>query len=254
MSFIVAYSEKEQEIYKVKKGVYQNDWDDSIKSYKFFENELCFHDSILLRRNKIVIQQQLCKSVLDAAYEGHPGIVAMKGRWRSKVWWPRIDKDVEQLVKACKCCTLVGLPSPTAPMKGRELPAAPWIDVTMDLMEPLPSNEYLLVVVDYYSRYKEVNNYKNITSLQIIKMVKEMFSRLGYPISITADNGKQFVSEEFRSFCKECNIKLFSTVLYWPQMIGEVERQNRDILKRLRINQIERKDLKEMFMGVSSNV
>ncbi|CAK1599633.1 unnamed protein product [Parnassius mnemosyne] len=119
---------------------------------------------------------------------------------RSKVWWPRIDKDVEQLVKACKGCALVGLPNPPAPMKRRELPAAPWIDVTIDLMGPLPSNEYLLVVVDYYSRYKEVNNYKNITSLQIIKMVKEMFSRLGYPISITADNGKQFVSEEFRSF------------------------------------------------------
>ncbi|CAK1581505.1 unnamed protein product [Parnassius mnemosyne] len=81
------------------------------------------------------------------------------------------------------------------------------------LMGPLPSNEYLLVVVDYYSRYKEVNNYKNIISLQIIKMVKEMFSRLGYPISITADNGKQFVSEEFRPFCKECNIKL-QLVLY----------------------------------------
>ncbi|CAK1580282.1 unnamed protein product [Parnassius mnemosyne] len=84
MSSIVAYSEKDQEIYKVKIGVYQNDWDDSIKSYKFFENELCFHDSILLRGNKIVIPQQLCKSVLDAAYEGHPGIVAMKGRLRSK--------------------------------------------------------------------------------------------------------------------------------------------------------------------------
>ncbi|CAK1601387.1 unnamed protein product [Parnassius mnemosyne] len=147
-----------------------------------------------------------------------------------------------------------GFAKPNCTNEETRVPAAPWIDVTIDLMEPLPSNEYLLVVVDYYSRYKEVNNYKNITSLQIIKMVKEMFSRLGYPISITADNGKQFVSEEFRSFCKECNIKLFSTVLYWPQMIGEVERQNRDILKRLRINQIERKDLKEMLMGVSSNV
>ncbi|CAK1584529.1 unnamed protein product [Parnassius mnemosyne] len=112
MSSIVAYSEKEQEIYKVKKGVYQNDWDDSIKSYKFFENELCFHDSILLRRNKIVIPQQLCKSVLDAAYEGHPGIVAMKGRWRSKVWWPRIDKDVEQLVKAFTMLYVSGFAKP----------------------------------------------------------------------------------------------------------------------------------------------
>ncbi|CAK1585821.1 unnamed protein product [Parnassius mnemosyne] len=175
MSTIVVYSEKDQEIYKVKKGVYQNDWDDSIKSYNFLKTS-CFHDSILLRGNKIVIPQQLCKSVLDAAYEVHPGIVAMKEHLRSKVWWPRIDKDVEKLVKACKGCTLVGLPNPPAPMKRRELPAAPWIDVTMDLMGPLPSNEYLLVVVDYYSRYKEVKNYKNITCLQIIKMVKEMFS------------------------------------------------------------------------------
>ncbi|CAK1595001.1 unnamed protein product [Parnassius mnemosyne] len=148
MSTIVAYSEKYQEICKVKKGVCQNDWDDSIKSYKFFENDLCFHDGILLRGNKIVIPQQLRKSVLDAAHEGHPGIVAMKERLRSKVWWPRIDKDVEQLVKACKGCTLVGLPNPPAPMKRRELSAAPWIDVAMDLMGPLPSNEYLLVVVD----------------------------------------------------------------------------------------------------------
>ncbi|CAK1603219.1 unnamed protein product [Parnassius mnemosyne] len=168
MSTIVAYSEKDQEIYKVKKGVYQNDWDDSIKSYKFFENEL-FPDSILLRGNKIVIPQQLCKSVLDAAYEGHPGIVAMKGRLRSKVWWPRIDKDVEQLVKACKGCTLVGLPNPPAPMKRRELPAAPWIDVTMDLMGPLPSNEYLLVVVDYYSRYEEVKITKTSQAYRLLK-------------------------------------------------------------------------------------
>lgn len=245
MSSIVAYSEKDQEICNVKKGVYQNNWDDSIRSYKIFENELCFHGSILLRGNKIVIPQQLRKSVLDAAHEGHPGIVAMKGRLRSKVWWPRIDKDVENIVKACKGCTLVGLPNPPAPMKRRELPVAPWIDVAIDLMGPLPSNEYLLVVVDYYSRYKEVKITKTITSSQIIKILKEMFSRLGFPVSITADNGKQFVSEEFRSFCKECNIRLLSTVPYWPQMNGEVERQNRDILKRLRISQIEKKDLRE---------
>ncbi|XP_037293110.1 uncharacterized protein K02A2.6-like [Manduca sexta] len=169
----------------------------------------------------------------------------MKARLRSKVWWPRIDKDVENVVKACKGCTLVSLPNPPVPMKRRVLPTAPWVDIAVDLMGPLPSQEYILVVVDYYSRYKEVKITKTITSLQIIKLLKESFSRLGYPISITADNGRQFVSEEFRTFCKECNIRLFNTIPYWPQMNGEVERQNRDILKRLRISHIENKDLKE---------
>lgn len=43
----------------------------------------------------------------------------------------------------------------------------------------------------------------------------------------------------------ECNITLFNTVPYWPQQNGEVERQNRDILKRLKIEQMEKKDLRK---------
>lgn len=241
---IIECSEADQEINKVRDGLYNQNWDESVKNYKLCAEEFCFYEDILLRGNRIVIPQDLRKRVLDAAHEGHPGIVAMKGRLRSKVWWPRIDTDVERLVKSCKGCTLVGLPNAPAPMKRRELPAAPWIDIAMDLLGPLPSGDYLLVVIDYYSRYKEIKITRTITSLQILNILKEMFSRLGYPISITADNGRQFVSEELKSFCKECNIILFNTVPYWPQMNGEVERQNRDIVKRLKISKTEGKDLK----------
>lgn len=242
---IIKSSESDIEITNVKKGIYNNQWDESVKNYKLFEDELCFYENVLLRGNKIVIPQTLRKQVLDAAHEGHPGIVAMKGRLRSKVWWPRIDTDVERLVRSCKGCTLVGLPNPPTAMKRRELPIEPWMDVAMDILGPLPNSDYLLVVIDYYSRYKEVKIIRTTTSTQIIKILKEIFSRLGYPVSITADNGRQFVSEEFKAFCRECNIKLFSTVPYWPQMNGEVERQNRDIIKRLKINQTDKKDIKE---------
>lgn len=245
MAEIKIQSEGDPEIRKVKKGIYNNDWDESVKGYKIFENELCFFGDVLLRGNRLVIPSQLRKSVLDAAHEGHPGIVGMKGRLRCKVWWPRIDRDAENLVRSCKGCTLVGLPNPPTPMKRRELPEAPWVDIAIDLLGPLPSNDYLLVVVDYYSRYKEVKITKTITSLVIIKLLKEIFSRLGFPSSITADNGRQFVSDEFKSFCEECNILLFNTVPYWPQQNGEVERQNRDILKRLKIGKLEKKDLQE---------
>lgn len=245
MKSLIEHSEDDPEIRSVKKGLANNEWDESIKTYKVFENELCFYNGLLLRGNRIVIPTKLRKIVLDAAHEGHPGIVAMKGRLRCKVWWPRMDKDVETLVKCCKSCTLVGIPNLPVPMKRRELPIAPWVDVAMDLLGPLPSGEYLLVIIDYYSRYKEVKVTKIITSSQIIKLLREVFSRLGYPSSITADNGRQFVSEEFRKFCQDCNIILHNTVPYWPQQNGEVERQNRDILKRLKICKLEKKDLKE---------
>ena len=63
------------------------------------------YEDVLLRGNKIVIPMEFRKQILEAAHEGHPGIVAMKGRLRTKVWWPRIDKDVENLVRTCKGCT-----------------------------------------------------------------------------------------------------------------------------------------------------
>lgn len=245
MSDIDKHSEIDSEIISVKEGIYKNVWDEAAKSFKIFENELCFHENVLLRGSRIVIPGKLRKAVLDAAHEGHPGIVAMKNRLRTKVWWPRIDKDTESLVKSCKACTLVGLPNPPVSMKRRELPTEPWVDTAIDLLGPLPNNDYLLVIIDYYSRFKEIKITKTITSTQIIKMLKEIFSRLGYPVSITADNGRQFVSEEFKVFCKECNIKLLNTVPYWPQMNGEVERQNRDIVKRLKISRLEHKDMRE---------
>lgn len=76
-------------------------------------------------------------------------------------------------------------------------------------------------------------------------MLKDIFSRLGNPVSLTSDNGRQFSSEDFKSFCAERNIRLYNTVPYWPQQNGEVERQNRDILKRLKISQVEKKNWKE---------
>ncbi|CAK1580448.1 unnamed protein product [Parnassius mnemosyne] len=242
---IEQFSKEDSEIAKVRQGLYSCTWYHTISNYKVFESELCFQNNILFRGNKIVIPEKLRQQVLQAAHEGHPGIVCMKQRLRTKVWWPKIDKDAEIFVRNCKSCTLVSAPNPPNPMKRRELPVEPWIDVAIDLMGPLPSGDFLLVIIDYYSRYKEVKVTKSVTSNDIIRLLKEILSRLGYPVTITADNGRQFISQEFRNYLQECCIILHNTIPYWPQQNGEVERQNRSILKRLKISQVERKNWKE---------
>ncbi|XP_063366280.1 uncharacterized protein K02A2.6-like [Cydia amplana] len=241
---VADHSEKDPEIQKVKAGLYHNNWDEEVKIYKLFQTELCFYEEVLLRGTRIVIPKDLRKKILEAAHEGHPGIVAMKARLRAKVWWPRYDKEAEKLVKSCAGCTLVSAPNPPNPLKRRELPDEAWKDVAIDLLGPLPSGDHILVIVDYFSRYKEVKICRKIDSSEMIKNLTEIFSRLGDPATITADNGRQFISEEFKIFCTERGIILHSTIPYWPQMNGEVERQNRDILKRLRISQIEKTDWK----------
>lgn len=245
MEDIVDKSKSDEDIQLVKSALSGNNWDPKVNNYKLFEHELWLHGDILLRGNKIIIPTVLRKQVLASAHEGHPGIVATKSRLRTKVWWPKIDKDAENMVKSCKSCTLVSGPSLPVPMKRRELPIQPWTDIAIDFLGPLPSGHNLLVAIDYYSRYKEIKIMKSITSNETINVLKEIFSRLGIPVSITSDNGRQFVSEEFKSFCSEFGIKLYNSIPYWPQQNGEVERQNRDILKRLKISQCQKSDWKD---------
>lgn len=245
LSEIQQLSKNDEEILQVKEGLYKDLWSGSANSYKIFQNELCFSNNILLRGNRIVIPKLLRERVLELGHEGHPGIVSMKRRLRTKVWWPKMDQEAEKLTRQCKGCTLVSAPGAPEPLKRRELPINPWADVAIDYLGPLPEGDYILVIVDYFSRYMEVETTKIITADKTILLLRKIYNRLGYPYSITVDNGPQFGrSTEFKKFCKDNNIKLFTTTPYWPQQNGEVERQNRSLLKRLKISKALGKDWK----------
>ena len=69
-----------------------------------------------------------------------------------------------------------------------------------------------------------------------------MFLILGLLASITTDNGPQFLSQEFQRFVEDEWIDHESVIPLWPQANGGGERQNRSLLKRIKIAQIERKD------------
>lgn len=234
---INAESAKDTTILAVKQAMENKTWSDATKFYKHIESELCFNDDILLRGTRIVIPTSLVDRALELAHEGHPGMSVMKKRLRAKVWWPKMDTDVDKYVKKCEGCTLVSAPSAPEPMSRHKLPSEPWQHIAIDFCGPLPSGHHLFVIVDYYSRFLEIEIMTKIDSTETIKRLKRIFARFGLPLSITADNGRQFVSTEFKDYCNTNNIKLISTIPWWPQMNGEVERQNRSILKRLSISQ-----------------
>lgn len=221
---IISASEADEEIQAVKKAIQTGEWSEITMLYKNFESEFCFAGEILLRSTRIVIPIILRERALMAAHEGHPGMSTMKSRLRSKVWWPKIDQNTEMFVKQCKGCTLMGAPSAPEPMKRTELPSKPWQDIAIDFCGPLPSGHNLFVIVDYYSRFVEVEVMTKIDSTKAIKALDKIFARFGFPMSITADNGRQFVSHEFQQYCNTNNIELISTTPYWPQQNGEVER------------------------------
>lgn len=224
-------------IQSVIKGLESGEWVEKAKEYKPFSSELCVVANLLLRGDRLIIPEKLRDRVIEVAHESHPGMVTMKRRLRQKVWWPKLDKQVESYVKKCKACTLVATCDPPVPMARTKIPTKPWADLAVDFVGPLPSAHNLLVIIDYFSRFAEVIIMKQITANLTVRALHETFCRFGMPESIKTDNGPQFISSEFHDFCKQFGIDHVKTTPYWPQGNGEVERLNRSIGKRLKISQ-----------------
>ncbi|CAG2207858.1 unnamed protein product [Mytilus edulis] len=237
--------ENDPELKAVRECLVHSQWHRiEFKEYLPIRSELCAIGQLVLRGTRIVIPISLREQVLQLAHEGHPGIVVMKTRLRSKVWWPGIDKSIEKFCRSCYGCQLVSQPSKPEPLKRTELPSAPWQHLAADLLGPLPSNHYMFVLVDYYSRYFEVAVTKNISSENITSLISKFCLTHGLPLSIHTDNGPQFVSQHFKNFMSEHGIVHHRTTPLWPQANGEVERQNRSIMKRVKIAQAEGRDWK----------
>ena len=134
---------------------------------------------------------------------------------------------------------------PPEPMQRVEPPFGPWQDVAINVLGPFSSGENLLVVVDYYSRFFEVVVMRTTTSQKMIEALTPIFTRYGYPFSLKSDNAPQFVSEEFEAFLTDHGIEHRKSPPLWPQANGEVERQNRTLLKSLKIAEVEGKKWKE---------
>ena len=119
------------------------------------------------------------------------------------------------------------------PVKTTAMPTKPWRDQAVDLMGSLPTGESLLVTVDYYSRWIEVDVVRNTSSSSIIKYLEKHFNRHGIPETLRTDNGSNLVSHEMEEFLDELGIKHKKTIPLWPRSNGEVERQNKSLFKAM---------------------
>ena len=66
----------------------------------------------------------------------------------------------------------------------------------MDFFEPKGS--MYLLVVDYYSRFVEVQKLSSTTSTSVIMHLKPLFARFGIPAEMVTDNAPQFASNEMK--------------------------------------------------------
>jgi hypothetical protein len=205
----------------------------------------------IVRGSRTVVPYSLRAAVLELAHEGHPGIVRMKQRCREAVWWPGIDGDVETFVRDCVACIVSGKsvrPVP-GPLQPAQLPSGPWRKLALDFAGEFfaaPAHQrYLLVAMDYYSKWPEVALCGSATSAAVIEFLTGLFDRFGLVEEVVTDNGVQFTSFEFADFLRSLGIRHCLTALYSPQANSEAERLNRVIKNGVKAALAEGKSFKD---------
>ena len=109
------------------------------------------------------------------------------------MWFPGIDKLVEKYVEEyvancipCQASTPIKM---CEPLQMTNLPEGPWQNISVDFCGPFPSGDYLLVPMDDYSRYPEVEILKSTSSKSTIPKLDKIFSAFGIPRQVKTDNG-----------------------------------------------------------------
>ena len=93
---------------------------EELKPFWSHRNELSAFNDCLMWGIRVVVPAYLQERVLQELHVGHPGASKMNAVARSYLWWPGLDKCLEQRAKTCASCQEVKNNPPVAPLH-------PWI-------------------------------------------------------------------------------------------------------------------------------
>ncbi|GKB30877.1 reverse transcriptase domain-containing protein, partial [Tanacetum coccineum] len=105
----------------------------------------------------------------------------------------------------------------------------------IDFMGPFPSsrgNKYILVAVDYLSKWVEAKALPTNDARVVVKFLKSLFARFGTPRAIISDRGTHFCNDQFARVMTKYGVTHCLATAYHPQTSGQVEVSNRG-LKRI---------------------
>lgn len=195
--------------------------DELAQEFWKFRNDLELADDLIFVGDKLFVPKVLRQEILKQIHEGHQGIEKCKLRARSIVFWPRITRDIEQMVKNCLICEKYQHRNRKETLFTHPVPNRAWERVAADILS-FQRTDYL-VIMDYYSNWIELVKLQEKTASEIIIRCKEIFSRNGIPEIFISDN-MPFNSHIFKQFAKEWDFRTITSSPCYPQSNGLAER------------------------------
>ena len=165
---------------------------------------------------------------------------------------------MKQMIESCAACQAVGPSNSPKPMRITPTATEPWQSLAIDFYGPVPrSGQYLLVVIDTYSKFPEVEIVKSTSAKACIPKLDRIFATHGIPQKIRTDNGPPFNGDEFKRYMEALGIEWRTSTPLWPQANGNAESIMKPIGKVIKNSHIRRKKLEtrtsEIFDKLSVN-
>ena len=163
----------------------------------------------------------------------HLGIDTTFEKIKERYYWPQMYETVRQYIKNCDNCQRRG----KAFRKEELIPLSigqPFSRIGIDIKGPLPitknNNRYIIVAMDYFTKWPEARAISNIRADTVAEFIyKEIICKHGVPEEILSDRGTSFINTVVKNLCDQFQTKHRLTSAYRPQTNGMVERFNRTI-------------------------
>nr|GEZ19255.1 reverse transcriptase domain-containing protein [Tanacetum cinerariifolium] len=150
---------------------------------------------------------EILKACDNGPTVGHHGSnLTAKKVFDAGFFWPTIYKDAHELVKHC-----IEFMGPFPPSRG---------------------NKYILVAVDYLSKWVKAKALPTNDARVVCKFLKSLFSRFGTPRAIISDRGTHFCNDQFKKVMHKYGVNHRPSTAYHPQTSRQVKVTNRS-LKRI---------------------
>ena len=226
-------SEDDLLIGSLKKRVITASWRDlspQEESYFLMRVQLTAIDGVLLFDSRYVLPENLRQPVLRLAHEGHSGRDAFLNTPRTRLWWPRLTKEVTAFAEQCGVCwrRRSNQEQDLQPSKVE----SDWNILAIDLVSI--KGHSCLSIIDYGSRYPEVIPLGSTIATAVIDKLMEVFARFGLPSVLVTDNGPQFTAAKMEQFLKQLNLRHVHSSPRYPRSNEMVERLHCVLRKRLK--------------------
>ncbi|GJV31525.1 reverse transcriptase domain-containing protein [Tanacetum coccineum] len=151
-------------------------------------------------------------------------------------YWPTIIKEAHTLVRLCEACQKTRNILKRDEMPLNNIQVCEIFDIWgIDFMGPFPKSykfEYILVAVDYISKWAEAQALPTNDARVVITFLKKLFCCFGMPKALTSDKGTHFCNKIMERTMKRYGVNHRFSTSYHPQTSGQVENTNR-ALKRI---------------------